>query len=245
METKKPKILLSCSTDQATASLYEKAVLAAGGIPTLAYAPAPDLQYDGLILCGGVDVDPAYYGREIAGAEEIDRVRDEAELALVKSFLAYKKPIFGICRGTQVLNVALGGKLLQHIEGHRAPVRGEAAFHPARAVEGSVLFDLYDRDFTVNTYHHQAVLSLGNGLVATAHAADGVIEGIEHTSLPIFGVQWHPERIPNGEEGSAPGLPLFRYFVCLCQEAEGYLYPPVQKNPDVRFACGIIGDEED
>ena len=141
------------------------------------------------------------------------------------------------------INAVLGGRLLQNIAGHRAPVRGEPAFHTVHAVEGSILFDLYDRDFKVNTYHHQAVLTLGNGLTVTARAQDGTVEGFEHSRLPLFGVQWHPERILNGEEETAHGLPLFRYFLCLCREGEGYLYPPVQKNPDVRFACGIIGEE--
>ncbi|MBQ8859381.1 MAG: gamma-glutamyl-gamma-aminobutyrate hydrolase family protein [Clostridia bacterium] len=243
METKKPRILLSCGKDATANVPYAAAVEAAGGVPVLAHAPEADPYYDGLLLCGGVDIAPALYGRETAGTEQTDPARDAAELALVATYLAYKKPIFGICRGVQMLNVALGGTLLQNIVGHRAPVRGEPCFHPARAVEGSILYDLYDRDFQINTYHHQALLSLGNGLIATAHSPDGVIEGVEHTSLPVFGVQWHPERILNGEGGSAPGLPLFRYFLCLCQEGEGYLFPQIQKNPDVRFACGIIGEE--
>ncbi len=243
METKKPRILVSGYPNASLTAPYAKAVEAAGGIAVAGYAPTPDPQYDGLILCGGADISPTLYGQEPSGAEETDPTRDEAEAQLLKTYLSYGKPVFGICRGAQLINAALGGALLQNIAGHRAPVRGAPAFHPVRAVEGSVLFDLYDRDFTVNTYHHQAILSLGNGLVATARAQDGVIEGFEHTRLPILGVQWHPERILNGEEGSAPGLPLFRYFLCLCQEGEGYLYPPVQKNPDVRFACGIIGEE--
>ena len=177
------------------------------------------------------------------GAEEPDLTRDAAEVELLKTYLSYGKPVFGICRGAQLINAVLGGRLLQNIAGHRAPVRGEPAFHPVRAVEGSILFDLYDRDFKVNAYHHQAVLTLGNGLTVTARAQDGTVEGFEHSRLPLFGVQWHPERILDGEEGTANGLPLFRYFLCLCREGEGYLYPPVQKNPDVRFACGIIGEE--
>ena len=79
----------------------------------------------------------------------------------------------------------------------------------------------------------------------TAYAPDGVVEGFEHISLPVFGVQWHPERILNGEGGTAPGLPLFRYFICLCLEKNGYLHPTAGQSPDVRFACGVIGTEED
>ena len=245
METNKPRILVSGYPDVSLNAPYEKAVEAAGGIPVAAYAPTLDPQYDGLLLCGGADVSPSLYGETPTGAEEPDPARDAAELALLKTYLSYGKPVFGICRGAQLLNVALGGTLIQHVAAHRAPVRGEPCFHPVHAVEGNLLFDLYDRDFTVNTYHHQALLSMGNGLTVTARAQDGIIEGFEHTRLPVFGVQWHPERILDGEEGSAPGLPLFRYFLCLCREGNGYLYPPIQKNPDVRFACGIIGDEED
>lgn len=245
MET--PRILLATGKDEVANRYYREAVIAAGGVPTLAYAPALDLSYDGLLLCGGVDVDPRHYGQEPNGAEAPDPTRDEAELTLTRAYIAYGKPVFGICRGAQLLNVALGGTLWQHLPttaNHRA-AQGVYPVHPAMAEEGSLLWDLYDRDFSVNTHHHQALHKPGSGVHFTAYAPDGVVEGFEHISLPLFGVQWHPERILNGEGGTAPGLPLFRYFLCLCREKNGYLHPTAGQSPDVRFACGIIGTEED
>ncbi len=244
MET--PRILLATGKDEVTNRYYRDAVIAADGEPFLQYGPALDLSYDGLLLCGGVDIEPHHYGQASNGAETPDPIRDETELALACAYIAYGKPIFGICRGAQLLNVALGGTLWQNLPtaaAHRVGTGYET--HAVRAEEGSLLWDLYDRDFIINTRHHQGMHQPGGGVRFTAYAPDGVVEGFEHVSLPLFGVQWHPERILDGEGGAVPGLPLFRYFICLCHEKSGFLHPAVQQSPDVRFACGMIGNEED
>ncbi|MFB6807832.1 gamma-glutamyl-gamma-aminobutyrate hydrolase family protein [Streptomyces sp. NPDC056387] len=181
---------------------YHELVQAAGGAAVLLPPDEPGSaaevlgRLDGLVVAGGPDVDPVRYG-----AERHPRtgppatVRDEWELALIEAALASGKPVLGICRGMQALNVALGGTLIQHIDGH-AVAPGVMGWHPVRPVAGTRYAALVPEEAEVPTYHHQAVDRLGRGLVASAHAVDGTVEAIE---LPgpahwVLGVQWHPER---------------------------------------------------
>lgn len=122
------------------------------------------------------------------------RARDTWELALIEAALAARVPLLGICRGMQLLNVALGGTLVQHIEGH-AEVVGVFGGHPVRPVPGTLYAGAVPEETFVPTYHHQAVDRLGSGLVASAHAADGTVEALEMPSGSgwVLGVQWHPE----------------------------------------------------
>ena len=152
---------------------------------------------DALLLPGGADLDPALYGQAVCGAREIDRARDDCELALFRRFADAGKPIFGVCRGLQLINVALGGTLCQHIDGH-SRVGGDDRRHIVRT-EDALLRALYGERFTVNSAHHQCVARLGEGLRAAAWAEDGTVEALRHESLPVFAVQWHPERL--GAEG--------------------------------------------
>ncbi|KPI03464.1 peptidase C26 [Actinobacteria bacterium OV450] len=181
---------------------YHELVQAAGGAAVLLPPDEPGSaaevlgRLDGLVVAGGPDVDPVRYG-----AERHPRtgppatVRDEWELALIEAALASGKPVLGICRGMQALNVALGGTLIQHIDGH-ALAPGVMSWHPVRPVAGTRYAALVPEEAEVPTYHHQAVDRLGRGLIASAHAVDGTVEAIE---LPgsahwVLGVQWHPER---------------------------------------------------
>ena len=145
-----------------------------------------------LLLPGGWDVHPRLYGEEIAGSEGIDEARDARELDAVAFFLDRGRPILGICRGIQLLNVALGGSLYQDIPGHQATAEGDS-YHETRT-DDPLLTALYGERFTVNSSHHQAVKRLGRGLRAVQWADDGTVEAVRHVSLPVFGVQWHPER---------------------------------------------------
>lgn len=212
-----PKILLSTSRDDPAA--YIEAVQAAGGDPTAAYCPQYEDRFDGLILCGGVDVHPSYYGEPIDGTRTIDPQRDSAEMELVRAFLAAGKPIFGICRGCQLLNIYFGGTLVQHLptyEGHTVETDGVYIPHGATAEPGSLLAEVYGTEFTVNSHHHQAVKDLAPGFRVTMRSADdGVVEAIEHETLPIFAVQWHPERMVGrfATGDTVDGLPLLRHFV--------------------------------
>ncbi len=156
---------------------------------------------DGLILSGGGDVHPRYFGQELDGAEtdRISRERDTLELELTRSALDLDIPVFGICRGCQVLNVAAGGGLVQHFEGHRSP-EDHTAFHKVNLVEGAKVRDAAGSDaIIVNTFHHQGIdeLSVAPGYLAAGFADPDTwiveaIESISHTWA--VGVQWHPER---------------------------------------------------
>ncbi len=214
-----PRILLSVNKGK---DWYVQAVEACGGVPTAEYLPKASTDYDGLILGGGNDVQPKYYGQELNGSLDFDIARDEREMELATAFLAAGKPIFGICRGSQLLNVALGGTLIQHlacVDEHK--VEGaEWHSHAVLADKGSIFARIYGEKFRVNSLHHQAVDRLGRGLKATLRAeGNGVVEGYEHDGLPILGVQWHPEKmcLAAKREDTADGILLFRHFVTLCK----------------------------
>lgn len=213
-----PRILLSASKTPPTA--YIDAVTQCGGIPVAAYLPEIDLSCDGLILCGGGDVHPKYFGEDIDGSKEIDPDRDEAEFALIRTFLEAGKPILGICRGHQLLNIYFGGSLHQDLSCAAAHSSGSDydLVHTVTAAEGSLLGGMYGSRFTVNSYHHQGIKAVGQGLKVTLTSEEGVIEGIEHESLPVFGVQWHPERMSfsHRREDTVDGAKIFQHFLKLC-----------------------------
>ncbi|MFD9481990.1 MULTISPECIES: gamma-glutamyl-gamma-aminobutyrate hydrolase family protein [Streptomyces] len=181
---------------------YYELVQAAGGAAVLLPPDEPGSaaevlsRVDGLVVAGGPDLDPVHYGAardSRTGAPAT--VRDHWELALIAAALDADLPLLGICRGMQALNVALGGTLIQHIDGH-FETPGAISWHPVRPVQGTRYADLVPEEAQVPTYHHQAVDRLGRGLVVSAHAVDGTVEAIE---LPdperwVLGVQWHPER---------------------------------------------------
>ena len=163
---------------------------------------------DGLLLAGGTDVDPALYGAErAAGTAEPDCVRDGLEGALLDEALERDLPVLGICRGLQFLNVHLGGTLQQHIEGHKYPKVREV--HGVAIAPGSRLESILgEREYVVNSRHHQGVDRIGAGLGVTATAPDGVVEALELPSKRfVLAVQWHPEARTDG-----PDARLFEAF---------------------------------
>ena len=168
---------------------------------------------DALLVPGGTDVDPVHYGQANTASVGIDPDRDRDELALIARFLDLERPILGICRGHQILNIALGGTLLQDIPNHTKLPDGDRV-HAVRATH-PFLRELYGERFTVNSAHHQAVDRLGAGLAATCVSEDGVLEGFIHENGRVIGVQYHPERIafahrrPDADDGEA----LFRAFL--------------------------------
>ncbi len=217
------KILLSTDNNPESYALYVDAIRACGAKPTRMYCPAASTEYDGLIVCGGVDVHPARYGEAVDGAVNMDEARDAAEIALVEAFLKAGKPIFGICRGHQLLNVIFGGTLVQHLPNaleHSTVLAGRDIVHEVIAQKGSIAEKLYGESFTVNSWHHQAVQDLADGFFVTLRADDGVIEGYEHEKLPVFGVQWHPERMccTRKRDDTVDGSAIFEYFIRLCEE---------------------------
>ena len=212
------KILLCVNTNK---EHYLQAVEGAGGEPVASYIPTLDMDYDGLILCGGNDLDPSFYGQELNGSVDIDRPRDDAEWAYLTEFLKTGKPIMGVCRGFQLLNAYFGGDLVQHLEStsvHRGSLE-HYPVHEVTSVENSFLRETYGESFFVNSCHHQGVKTLGKGLIPTAFAGD-LVEAFEHESLPIFAVQWHPEKMCYGMKrpDAVDGAPLCEYFLKLCKE---------------------------
>lgn len=197
------KILLSAG--QKEPIRYMAAVRAAGGDGVKWKEGMSPSAFDGLILCGGGDPEPALFGEENKGSYAMDRERDRQDLWLIHQFLREQKPILGICRGHQLLNVAFGGSLIQHLPTAQMHLgSGEDLWHPLRT-EG-FLKKLYGRTLTANSCHHQGLSRLGRGLSPAAFAPDGVVEAIQHETLPLFGVQFHPERM-------AEGTRLFQWFL--------------------------------
>lgn len=196
---------------------YVRAVEHAGGRAYAAYLPEKDLSFDGLILAGGGDVEPSLFGQKNCGSAGIDLFRDKAELALLDAFTAAGKPVLGICRGHQIINVWAGGGLIQDLGEKNAIHRREDQdkVHMVLAGEG-VLKELYGSCIRVNSAHHQGVGPVGRGLRITACSADGVIEAMEHESYPIWTTQFHPERM-NGPE-TADGGKLFQWFLTQCNQ---------------------------
>lgn len=212
---------------------YWWAVTWAGGQPVLltpdnALLPADQqvMQLDGLLLSGGGDVHPKHYHQRIDGTEKhnIHDGRDTLELGLARAALAADLPLLGVCRGFQVLNVALGGGLVQHVDGHRSP-KDTVHYHEVDIAPGTLLartLDLQGR-FVVNTYHHQAVTAdrLARGLACAAVTVKGpaLLEGIEAPDRRwALAVQWHPERFYELDERHRR---LFSAFVRVAAEAKG------------------------
>lgn len=184
---------------------------------------------DGLVLQGGADVSPGSYGEEPLEAEwGGDRLRDEYEIELVHEFVEAGKPVLGVCRGAQLINVAFGGTLYQDLP-EQLPQAGphltdeyEKNLHAVRFEPGSSLARLYPgvTESRVNSIHHQAIKSLGRGLRAEAHSQpDGVVEAIRHEGPGfVLGVQWHPEFHRPGDASVLDCTPVLDAFLSAARD---------------------------
>jgi gamma-glutamyl-gamma-aminobutyrate hydrolase PuuD len=184
---------------------YVDAVERAGGRPLLIPPSSTGLEetldaLDGIVFSGGADVDPSIYGADPhPETDEPQARRDESELELLRAALERDMPTLAICRGFQLLNVARGGDLVQHLpetvgsDNHKQ-VPGEFAEHPVEVKDGTRLAGIVGAGGGVTSHHHQAIGRVGEGLVETAWAADGTLEAVEDPSRRFaLGVQWHPE----------------------------------------------------
>lgn len=185
----------------------------AGGLPVqLSYDTEPEAVCEwlsGVVITGGQDVHPACWGGDTTVVRDVDprtnpmvhdRERDDYEIAVVRAALDRGIPVLGVCRGLQVLNVALGGTLVPdlapgsvaHLSTEAAPTDGTVD-HLVSFEEGSIAAGLFGGDVVTNSWHHQAVDACGVGVVVTGRTGDGVVEAIEVPGRPVLGVQWHPE----------------------------------------------------
>lgn len=193
---------------------YAKGVIAAGGLPVylpLDVDPAAIVgRLDGVLLSGGADIGPERFG----AAAETDLYppepeRDDFELAVLEAAAQRGVPVLGICRGHQMINVYAGGTLRQHVPSHVAfDQPPETKSHVVTFESGSIVGELYGPSAWVNSLHHQTIDVVGPGLRATGVADDGVVEALEHNSLPMVSVQWHPEMMLTRDSD-----PIFNWVV--------------------------------
>lgn len=186
-------------------SEYPKGIAAVGGLPVQLTRDAEPTdmvsRLDGLVMTGGADPDPTLYGEDPhPELGETERDRDDWELALIRAALERRLPMLCVCRGAQLLNIALGGTLVQHLDEADSHAlwttpRSDRC-HTVRVSAGSKLSELYGDNIATNSLHHQAVDRPGRGVMVTGRAEDGVIEGFELDGRPeVLAVQWHPEML--------------------------------------------------
>jgi putative glutamine amidotransferase len=196
---------------------YPRSVALAGGVPVELTRDA-DVEevverIDGLVLSGGADLDPAHYGEEPhSKIGQLEHDRDEWEFLLLAAARARGVPVLAICRGFQLVNVAFGGTLRQHVEidegaGHpQWDVDGRTTTHEVEIVPDTMTSRLLPPTWAVNSLHHQTVSHVGKGLVVSAFATDGVVEGLETPEGDLLAVQWHPELLHKPD-------PTFRWLI--------------------------------
>ena len=207
---------------------YVRAVLAAGGRPLLlpaetVLAAGEELmgRCDGFLLSGGGDLDPRLFGQEPhPKSGRPDPARDRAEIELVRRAVEAGRPLLCICRGLQVMNVALGGDLIQDLPsagypGHEQDEPRWVRTHPIFPERGTFLAEIVPEQAMVNSFHHQAIGRLAPPLVAAARAPDGIVEAAELPGRPVLGVQWHPENYAHLSPEAA------RLFAWLVEAARG------------------------
>ncbi|MGN7476683.1 gamma-glutamyl-gamma-aminobutyrate hydrolase family protein [Solibacillus silvestris] len=210
---------------------YLTSIEQAGGIPvcipnaTKENAEALLNIIDGLVLIGGADIDPLLFGEEPhRHIGSVVRKRDDSDILLMNEAYNRQMPILGICRGQQIMNVALGGTIIQDIPSqmenallHKQSSKRAELAHTVEVATPKFKTIFGEDSFRVNTFHHQSVGQLGKGLVVSAIAKDGIIEGIEHESHPYcVAVQWHPEEL--APHGNIHAQRLFESFINACKK---------------------------
>lgn len=203
---------------------YLAAIWEAGGVGVV-LEPTTDAEkiqeyasmFDGFLISGGVDIDPKFYGEEKKFDNvEIDSARDAFESLAIPAFFATGKPMLGICRGLQAMNVFLGGTLYQHIDGHKQTESGDTVTHAVDLASDGLLYDIVRcESIAVNTFHHQAIKDLSTKLCIDACSHDGYIEAVHAKDRKFcLGVQWHPEIYRQKDENMQK---LFLSFVNACK----------------------------
>ena len=209
---------------------YINAIKEFGGIPRTLYPGISEDAYtdiDGLLLTGGPDIDPSYFGEEVHETTDIEQDRDELELFLFKRSMEENLPVFGICRGIQVMNVAMGGNLYQDIPSqftdhltHKILKNKVDSWHEIKIQPSSLLNQIINESTAkVNSRHHQALKVISDGFAVTAQSKDGIIEAVEDISKRfVLGVQYHPERMIETDDFQEHRRKLFEAFIQAASE---------------------------
>lgn len=187
-----------------------------GADPIVTLTPGSIYSFDGLLLPGGGDISPSYFDQPVIDTRKPDPDLDRAQFHILYQFLHSHKPILGICKGMQLMNVFFGGTLHQHTPSEALHQwNGSDQWHQTTVTPASVLDRLYGSRFEVNSAHHQSIDSVGFDLNVIQHSEDGVSEAVCHDFLPLLGVQWHPERMCLGHKksGAIDGTAVFRWFL--------------------------------
>ncbi|MEO0231935.1 MAG: gamma-glutamyl-gamma-aminobutyrate hydrolase family protein [candidate division WOR-3 bacterium] len=204
---------------------YVKAIKKAGGIPVIIPYLKNDIEeivsrINGVLLSGGGDVLPKFFKEEPELTKLTLPERDVFEIKLIRECFKRKIPVFGICRGCQVMNVAMGGSLIQDIKGKIEHYQSAPANEPTHTIiieKGSILYEVFKKEkIMVNSFHHQAIKKVGKNLFVSAKAKDGIIEAIESKEHPFFlGVQFHIEYLTQNNKRF---LNLFKFFISKAKE---------------------------
>ena len=222
---------ITCSrTDEYRSGIsreYSEAVIRAGALPFLLPVTTEQQaiweqvsRMDGVLLSGGYDIAPSYYGQQPhRSLGKVDGMRDEYEMKILEAAMAQKKPVLGICRGIQLMNVYFGGTLLQdvlsagpQIFGHDQTCERHLPSHEIEIAPGSWLEGIYGQRAMVNSFHHQAVDAVAPGFCVTARTGDGIIEAMEDPARNCYAVQFHPEMMA---EKDSKAQAVFDAFVAM------------------------------
>ena len=221
-------ITFSFKITRGTSNNYIRAIKEFGGEPRVLYPGVPDSEFtdiNGLLLTGGPDIDPVHYNETEHETADVNRDRDKLELRVFERAMKKDIPVFGVCRGIQVMNVVIGGSLYQDIPSqftdhltHKRMEDTEDDWHPIKIQPESLLNQITKEDTAeVNSRHHQALKVIGDGFVVTAQSEDGIIEAIEDKSKKfMLGVQYHPERMFKTTESREHRCKLFKAFIKAC-----------------------------
>ena len=203
-----------------TPKSYSAAFAAAGGIPVLAaeFCPKEIAEFaDAVVFTGGFDVQTRYFGEEVlSDTVKTDPVRDEFEMELIQRCIDLRKPMIGVCRGIQIINIALGGDIYQDLPEQAGFMHYNPRMrHPVFTEPDTVLRELFGETFNVNSTHHQAVRKLGDGVRVMARSIEGITEAICHETLPIYATQFHPERMTGYlyDGRTQDFAPLLKFYV--------------------------------